>query len=335
MRHRSAIEVGVVAALIAWAPFSVVPGAGQTPSAANSRQTTKPATRPPTAWGDPDLQGVWSYASLTPLGRPAEVAGREFFTREEAAALEAQAQADAPPAPGDPGTYNAVWWDRGKIASNLRTSLIVDPADGRLPLTPEARQRIAAKAAYLRAHPADSWLDRSPWDRCITYHGVPPISTGYNNTYQIFQTPGYVAILVENIHDVRLIPLDGRPRLSDNIRQWNGDSRGHWEGKTLVVETTNYSDKTELRFPSSPHTRAVERFTRVSDDVIDYKFIIDDPTLYTMPWTAVRPLTSLKNYRIYEYACHEGNYAMTGILAGARAEERAAEDAAKKNGAAK
>jgi len=187
----------------------------------------------------------------------------------------------------------------------------------------------------LRAHPADSWLDRSPWDRCITYHGVPPISTGYNNTYQIFQTPGYVAILVENIHDVRLIPLDRRPRLSDNIRQWNGDSRGHWEGKTLVVETTNYSDKTELRFPSSPHTRAIERFTRVSDDVIDYKFIIDDPTLYTMPWTAVRPLTSLKNYRIYEYACHEGNYAMTGILAGARAEEKAAEDAAKKNGAAK
>ena len=335
MRHRSAIEVGVVAALVAWAPFAVVPGAGQTPSGANTKRTTQTETRSTTAWGDPDLQGVWSYASLTPLERPVAVAGREFFTREEAVALEAQAQADAPPAPGDPGTYNAVWWDRGKVASNLRTSLIVDPSDGRLPLTAEARQKIAARAAYLRAHPADSWLDRSPWDRCITYHGVPPISTGYNNTYQIFQTPGYVAILVENIHDVRLIPLDRRPRLSDNIRQWNGDSRGHWEGKTLVVETTNYSDKTELRFPSSPHTRAIERFTRVSDDVIDYKFIIDDPTLYTMPWTAVRPLTSLKNYRIYEYACHEGNYAMTGILAGARAEEKAAEDAAKKNGAAK
>jgi len=335
MRHRSAVEVGVVAALVAWAPFAVVPGAGQTPSGAKTKRTTQTETRPTTAWGDPDLQGVWSYASLTPLERPVAVAGREFFTREEAVALEAQAQADAPPAPGDPGTYNAVWWDRGKVASNLRTSLIVDPSDGRLPLTAEARQKIAARAAYLRAHPADSWLDRSPWDRCITYHGVPPISTGYNNTYQIFQTPGYVAILVENIHDVRLIPLDRRPRLSDDIRQWNGDSRGHWEGKTLVVETTNYSDKTELRFPSSPHTRAIERFTRVSDDVIDYKFIIDDPTLYTMPWTAVRPLTSLKNYRIYEYACHEGNYAMTGILAGARAEEKAAEDAAEKNGAAK
>jgi hypothetical protein len=164
---------------------------------------------------------------------------------------------------------------------------------------------------------------------------VPPISTGYNNTYQIFQAPGYVAILVENIHDVRIIPLDRRPRLSDSIRQWNGDSRGHWEGKTLVVETTNYSDKTQLRFPSSRHTRAVERFTRVADNVIDYQFTIDDPTVYTRPWTAVRPMTSLPNYRIYEYACHEGNYAMSGILGGARADEKAAEEAAKKKSAAK
>jgi hypothetical protein len=214
--------------------------------------------------------------------------------------------------------------------SNLRTSLITDPPDGKLPLTPEARKRLAAKAEYARAHPADSWLDRSPWDRCITYHGVPPISTGYNNTYQIVQTPGYVAILVENIHDVRIIPLDKRPRLNDRIRQWNGDSRGHWEGKTLVVETTNYSDNTELRFPSSQNTRAVERFTRVDDDVIDYQFTIHDATVYTQPWTAVRPMTRLANYRIYEYACHEGNYALSGILAGARAAEKAAEVAEKK-----
>jgi len=159
---------------------------------------------------------------------------------------------------------------------------------------------------------------------------VPPISTGYNNTYQIFQIPGYVVILVENIHDVRVIPLDGRPRLGDTIRQWNGDSRGHWQGNTLVVETANYSDKTQLRFPSSTNTRAVERFTRVADDVIDYQFTINDPTVYSRPWTAVRPLTRLADYRIYEYACHEGNYALSGILAGARAEEKAAEEAAKK-----
>ncbi len=336
MRHRFATEVGVLAALIVWAPWAMAPDAGQTPaSAANTKGTTKTETTPRTAWGDPDLQGVWSYASLTPLERPAAVAGREFFTPEEAAAREAEAAVDVPLTPGDPGTYNAVWWDRGKVASNLRTSLIVDPPDGRLPVTRETQQRIVAQEEYARAHPADSWLDRTAWDRCITYHGVPPISTGYNNTYQIVQTPGHVAILVENIHDVRLIPLDGRPRLGDSIRQWNGDSRGHWEGKTLVVETTNYSDNTQLRFPSSRHTRAVERFTRVADNVIDYQFTIDDPTVYTRPWTAVRPLTSLPNYRIYEYACHEGNYAMSGILAGARADEKAAEEAANENGAGK
>jgi hypothetical protein len=335
MRHRPVIEIGALAALIALTPFGVALVAGQARSAtANAKGTPKTETTLRTAWGDPDLQGTWSYASLTPLERPAAVAGREFFTREEAAAREAEAEADAPIKAGDPGAYNAFWFDRGKIDSKLRTSLITDPPDGRLPLTAETRERIKAKSERTREHPADSWLDRSAWDRCITYHGVPPISTGYNNTYQIFQTPTYVAILVENIHDVRMIPLDGRPRLSDSIRQWNGDSRGHWEGKTLVVETTNYSDKTELRFPSSRNTKAVERFTRAGDNVIDYQFTIEDPAVYTKPWTAVRPMTSLPGYRIYEYACHEGNYAMSGILGGARADEKAAA-AAKKTSAAK
>jgi hypothetical protein len=320
----------MMAALVVCLLFGVGQARQQAPPAATTQATTKTESTARTAWGDPDLQGVWSYATLTPLERPDAMTGREFLTREEAAAREAEFEVDAPPAPGDPGTYNAVWWDRGKVMSNLRTSLITDPPDGKLPLTPEARKRLAAKAEYARAHPADSWLDRSPWDRCITYHGVPPISTGYNNTYQIVQTPGYVAILVENIHDVRIIPLDKRPRLNDRIRQWNGDSRGHWEGKTLVVETTNYSDNTELRFPSSQNTRAVERFTRVDDDVIDYQFTIHDATVYTQPWTAVRPMTRLANYRIYEYACHEGNYALSGILAGARAAEKAAEVAEKK-----
>jgi hypothetical protein len=336
MRQRFATQLGVVAALIAWVPFTIALVSGQAPSsAANTKASSKSETTPRTPWGDPDLQGVWSYATLTPLERPASVGGREFFTREEAAKLEAETQVDAPPLPGDPGTYNAIWFDRGKMPSNLRTSLIVDPPDGKLPLTSEARQSIAAKAEYTRAHPADSWLDRSAWDRCITYHGVPPISTGYNNTYQIFQIPGYVVIFVENIHDVRVIPLDGRPRLGDSIRQWNGDSRGHWEGKTLIVETTNYSDKTQLRFPSSANTRAVERFTRVAEDVIDYQFTIHDSTVYTRPWTAVRPMSRLANYTIYEYACHEGNYALSGILAGARAEEKAAEEAAKKGSGAR
>ena len=295
------------------------PAASQTQAAAADSGAS-----PRTAWGDPDLQGVWSYASLTPLQRPAEFADKEFYTAEEAAARNVSVTLDAPPIPGNVGSYNALWFDRGKVSPDLRTSLIVEPPDGRLPLTAETRESAAADRKYRRAHPADSWLDRSPWDRCITYHGVPPISTGYNNTYQIFQTPGYVAILVENIHDVRIIPLDGRPPLGDDIRQWNGDSRGHWEGNTLVVETANYSDATRHRFPSSRNMRAVERFTRVNDSAIDYQFTIEDPTVYTRTWTAVRPMPKLEDYVIYEYACHEGNYAMTNILSGTRAEEKTA-----------
>jgi hypothetical protein len=336
MRHRFLPSIGHLSIALAVAFLARVPLAAQSRSPETKTiATAKTWTAPRTPDGQPDLQGVWSYASLTPLERPAELGSREFFTPKEAAALQAGVEDDAPPAPGDPGTYNALWFDRGKVASNLRSSLIVDPPDGRLPLTAETRKNIAAQAEYRRAHPADSYLDLNVWDRCIIYHGVPPISTGYNNTYQIFQTPGYVAILDENIHDVRIIPLDGRPHLGSNIRQWNGDSRGHWEGNTLVVETTNYSDKTELRFPSSKNTRAVERFTRVSDDLIDYQFTIDDPTLYTRPWTAVRPMPRLKNYQIYEYACHEGNYALMHILSGARAEEKAAEAAAKTKNAAR
>jgi hypothetical protein len=287
------------------------------PKAADAKASSSwKATK--TAWGDPDIQGIWSYATLTPLERPAALAGREFYTQEEAAARNAQSVEDQPPPPGDPGAYNAHWFDRGKVLGDLRTSLIVDPPDGRLPLSEEGRKLVAAKAERRRLHPADSHLDRTNWDRCITYHGVPPVSTGYNNTYAIFQTPGYVVIQVENIHDVRIIPVDGRPRLSENIRQWNGSSRGHWEGNTLVVETTNFSDQVEHRFPSSRLTRAVERFTRVSADLIDSQFTVEDPTLYTRPWTAKRPMPRLADYTIYEYACHEGNYAMTNILRGQR-----------------
>ena len=286
-------------------------------------QTTGPdAARTP--WGDPDLQGTWSYASLTPLQRPTLMTGKEFFTAEEAAQRNYSVTLDQPPTPGSVGSYNALWFDRGEVSSDLRTSLIVDPPSGRLPTRPEVTARQAARRDYLRDHPADSWVDRTNWDRCITYHGVPPISTGYNNTYQILQTPTYVAIRVENIHDVRIIPLDGRPQLDDAIRQWNGASRAHWEGDTLVVETRNFSDKTVHRFPSSQNTRAVERFRRVNDDEIDYRFTIEDPSVYSQPWTAVRPMPRLDDYVIYEYACHEGNYAMTNILTVERVQENEA-----------
>ena len=277
---------------------------------------------PKTPWGDPDLQGTWSYASLTPLQRPSSMADKEFFTPEEAAQRNFAVTQEQPDAPGSVGSYNALWFDRGEVSSDLRTSLIVDPPDGRLPVRPETQERTAAQREYTRAHPADSWLDRSNWDRCITYHGVPPISTGYNNSYQILQTPDHVAIRVENIHDVRIIPLDGRPRLTGDIRQWNGDSRAHWEGDTLVVETANFSDQTVHRFPSSRDTVAVERFRRVSADLIDFQFTIEDSTVYTQPWTAVRPMPRLDDYIIYEYACHEGNYAMTNILMSERSNGR-------------
>ena len=293
------------------------------PASAAGQAPTESGEPPRTAWGDPDLNGTWSYASLTPLQRPASMADKAFFTPEEAAERNHAVTLDQPPRPGVVGNYNAVWFDRGEISSDLRTSLIVDPPDGRLPMKPETRERQTAERGYRRRHPADSWLDRSNWDRCITYHGVPPISTGYNNTYQILQTSDYVAIRVENIHDVRIIPLDGRAQLDDEVRQWNGDSRGHWEGDTLVVETANFSDATVHRYPSSRNTRAVERFTRVSDDRIDYQFSIEDPTVYTHPWTAVRSMPRLDDYIIYEYACHEGNYAMTNILTGERVSELA------------
>ena len=291
--------------------------------AAAASQTPKDSGAPPrTAWGDPDLNGTWSYASLTPLQRPASMADREFYTAEEAAERNLSVTLDQPDRPGDVGSYNALWFDRGQVSADLRTSLIVDPPGGRLPVKPATQEQAAAQRDYRRAHPGDSWLDRSNWDRCITYHGVPPISTGYNNTYQILQTADYVAIRVENIHDVRIIPLDGRQQLNDDIRLWNGDSRGYWDGDTLVVETANFSDQTVHRFPSSRNTKAVERFRVVSEDRIDYQFTIEDATVYTSPWTAVRPMPRLDDYIMYEYACHEGNYAMTNILTVERATER-------------
>ena len=274
-----------------------------------------------TPWGDPDLMGTWSYASLTPLQRPESLGEREFFTAEEAAERNLAVTLDTAPPPGSVGSYNALWFDRGRVSSDMRTSLIVDPPNGRLPTRSEVAEQLAARRDHLRDYPADSWVDRTNWDRCITYHGVPPISTGYNNTYHILQTPTHVAIRVENIHDVRIIPLDGRPRLDDRVRQWNGDSRAYWDGDTLVVETANFSDKTTHRFPSSRNTKAVERYRRVSADQIDYRFTIEDPTVYTQPWTAVRPMPRLDDYIIYEYACHEGNYAMTNILTVERVQE--------------
>ena len=288
-----------------------------------------------TPWGDPDLQGIWSYATFTPLQRPAEFAGRQFLTPEEVAA---QNLADATRATSERRgelsaerdlalAYDQVWWDRGE--STGRTSLIVDPSDGRLPpLTPAAERREEARRERRAAGPFDSWADRPLQERCMTYQRVPPVPSGYSNAYQIFQGPGQVVILNEMIHDVRVVPLDGRPPIDGRIRQWNGDGRGRWDGDTLVVETTHYRDDTTWRgFPGTRGLRAVERFTRVDADTIEYRYTIHDEATYTRPFTVELPLVSPPGYVIYEYACHEGNYGIANALRGERVLEAAAKRA--------
>ncbi len=318
-----------VAAMVAAAWLMPALAAGQEAESAPDAATLR------TPWGDPDLQGIWSYATFTPLQRPATLAGREFLTPEEVAqqnladATRASAERrDELSREGDLAlAYNQVWWDRG--ASTGRTSLIVEPPDGRLPpLTPAAEQRQAAQREHRRAHPYDSWQDRPLQERCMTYQRVPPVPSGYSNTYQIFQAPGQVAILNEMIHDVRVVPLDGRPPIDGRIRQWNGDGRGRWDGDTLVVETTHYRDATTWRgFPGTRDLRAVERFTRIDADTIEYRYTIHDAATYTRPFTVELPLISPPGYVIYEYACHEGNYSIANVLAGERAVEAAAKRA--------
>ena len=298
----------------------------------------QPAWTPPrTPDGRPDLQGIWDYRSATPLERPARFAGREFMTPDEVVEYErlAAAREDGRP-PDDPRTEQSVhpaWWlDYGKtVVKTARTSLIVDPADGKIPpLTAEGQQRIAARRAAARAlGPADSHESRGLFERCIT-RGVPEgmLPGPYNNNLQIIQTPDHVVLFTEMIHDARIVPTDGRPHLGPRIREWLGNSRGRWEGDTLVVDTTNFTDKTSFR-GAGANLHLVERFTRLDADTLEYRFTVDDPSTWTRPWTVAYPMVKTEE-RIYEYACHEGNYGLRNILSGARWEEKAAEEAARK-----
>jgi len=337
MNHRflaSMSALGVVTVLVLLTPILI---AGQAPLS-----MAKTRTPPRTPDGKPDLQGIWTNATVTPLERPRDLAGKEFLTQTEAAEFEKQAVYDANgdrrdgTADADVGrAYNEFWRDRGKVVSTMRTSLIVDPPDGRVPsLTPEAQKRNAdrVEAARRRGGAFDGPENRSLAERCLSMPqaGPPMLPANYNSNYQIVQTPGSVVILVEMIHDARIIPLDGSPHLPQNIRQWLGDSRGHWEdGNTLVVETTNFTDKTNFR-GSSENLRLVERFTRVDVNTLLYQFTVEDPTTWAKPWSGEIPMKKAQG-PLYEYACHEGNYGLAGVLAGARAEEkRAAEEAAKK-----
>ena len=290
---------------------------------------------PRTPDGQPDLEGVWDFRTITPLERPKELGTKAFFTAEEAAKYEQEEnrrqnrdlidpkQGGSLYPAGGVVPYNELWYDRGnKIGRTKRTSLIVDPPDGRLPpRTLEGQKKAEARAVASRndqlGQPlADSWEDRPLQERCLMgFNAGPPMIPGaYNNNVQLIQSPGHVAILNEMIHSARIIPLDGSPHGS--IRQWSGDSRGHWEGTTLVIDTVNFKGETSLE-GSSANTHVIERFTRVGENTLLYEFTVDDPSTWTKPWSAVLEM-SKGDGPIYEYACHEGNHAMEGILSGAR-----------------
>ena len=291
----------------------------------------KTAPVPKTAWGDPDVQGIWTNTTTTPFERPDDLKGKALLTEAERATRDVETAKkvsfDNPDTAGATGAYNEFWMERGRLTN--QTSLVVDPADGKIPpMTDAGKTRAEALAASRKAHPADSWEDRSAYDRCIT-RGIPGVMVPgfYNHNYQIFQTKEYVAILVEMIHDVRIIPLDGRPFLNDGLRLWMGDSRGRWEGDTLVVETKNLTDRVfEARpgvaFSSGRNMHLIERFKRVDAETLDYTFTVNDPTVYTRPWTVSTPMAKIAG-PIFEYACHEGNYAMPNLLSAARSDEGA------------
>jgi len=326
------------AALITIISFTAIPGAAQTLLAAEKKPAAVSASPSGSAWskrtadGQPDIQGMWSNATITPFERPVALGNKAHLTEEEAAQAEQRAAAnrvDHPPRPGEVGDYNALWIDSGtRVVKSRQTSLVVDPPDGRVPLTPAAE----ARRDYNHAHQAESYVYMSVWDRCIT-RGVPGgmFPAGYNNAYQIIQTPGQVVLVSEMIHDVRVIPIDGSPHPPANVRMWDGDSRGHWEGNTLVVDTTNFNDKGWIatsaatgRVKGIMQTEAlhlVERFTRGDADTLNYEATIEDPNMYTQPWKVSIPLSRADDYRMYEYACHEGNEAVELTLRGGRAQD--------------
>ena len=328
MTVRSAFAVFVLAGAVALSPAAA---AAQT-SQGGSQQM------PRTAWGHPDLQGVWDFRTLTPLERPDALADVPVFASDEAAAEFAAATAHALDADRRDGAdqefgfgsdieraYNQFWMDYGSnLTDDRRTSLIVDPPDGKIPWTPEGRNRPGTFARAFSGMVTEGPEDRALSERCILgFNAGPPMTpSAYNNNVQLFQTPDTVVIFNEMVHDARIVPLDGRPHLAGSLRQWMGDSRGRWEGDTLVVETTNFLRETSFT-GSSANLHLVERFTRVADGTLLYEFTASDPTTYARAWTAQVPMR-LSDGDLYEYACHEGNYGMFNLLAGARAEEREA-----------
>jgi hypothetical protein len=345
MPFRSLTLVGAAAVLLSLVQGLAIAQSLNTKPAKTATQTW---TAPRTVDGQPDLQGVWANNTATPLERPKMLEGRAFLTEQEVAALKKKAaelfdNGNSDAAFGDSvfesvlanvegttagfksidggtGDYSSVWtvardWDN-------RTSLITAPPDGRIPpMTPEAEQKQRARAASAKLRPSGP-EDRSLSERCITF-GSPQLVAGYQSYYQIVQTPSSVVILTEMIHDARVIPMDGRPHLPPNIQTWQGDARGHWEGDTLVIDSTNYKPGV-FRNVSTEKLHVVERFARTGPDTLQWQVTIDDPGAWSKPWTAMIPLRPSKK-AVYEYACHEGNYGLESILAGARREEKTEE----------
>ena len=332
----AAAVVGVTAISLAVATSR----ASQSPT--NPQPGTSPSwTHTKTPWGDPDLQGVWRYEAAIPLERPARFEGRDTLTDEEvkeSQRLENEQEAQrlsgaegaavgrqsvaASPIRGN--EYNSFWQDHGRPRQVYRqTSLVVDPKDGRLPYTPDARKAEARASARYGVGPYESYLDPDTGERCLTDGVTALMWQGPNGGHnRIVQSPGYVTILHEEYLDRRIIPTDGRSHGS--VRQWFGDTVGKWEGSTLVVDTINFIDRTNYEWATiftrpSETLHIVERFTRTGADIMDYRITVEDPTTFEKPWTAVIPITRLSSgTQIYEYACHEGNYAMTNLLAGGR-----------------
>ena len=296
-----------------------------------------------TPWGDPDLQGTWHSSGATPMERPDEYQGRQTLSDEEVAEIRGEtaarnnellrADAQRTQAGGNVGAYNNFWMERG-VRSN-RTSMLVDPPTGRFPpLTPDGQK---ARNDWLKAPGGveldDTWEDRHIWERCVTRGGMPNamFPRAYNNNMQIFQSPGYVVMLLEQVHEVRVVPLDDRPLLSSNITQWNGDARGYWDGDTLVVTTTNIDHRVSALQPWSLFSSKLgsgegmiltERYTRTTADTLEYEIEVNDSQMYTRPWTVAYPFQPLGDV-MFEYACHEGNHGMEGILSGGRADDAA------------
>ena len=341
MRVRNLLPMFVILA-------SLCPGQGAPPANAKKEAARAPAAKS-SAWsparlpdGKPDLSGYWSNNTATPLERPVALATKEFLTDEEAKRLEIESRdrtrasdRQKTERPNEVGDYNAIFKEDGRWAlPNKRSSIITEPKDGRMPrLTPEAQKKFDADQQYHKLHPHDGPEDMTTIERCITWitSGPPMLPTFYNNNYQLIQTHDSVMIVAEMIHDTRIIPLDGRPH--ENIPQWTGDSRGHWEGDTLVVETVNFNGRrgwfgtpmTEGGGGKRPDQKmkVIERFTRTAADILLYQFTVDDPGIFTQPWSGEIPMRAVSG-PIYEYACHEGNYGMPLILTGARADEQKA-----------